>query len=204
MSSNRYDQFFDRQNQFGSGPVSDFGNVYKRGGIYYQSGRGAIGTVFSGILRLIKPFLIKTGKALGAEALRSSGQILGNLDKKPLKELLREQRDLSLKNLMTKAETGLRGMSFGQGLRARAINRPGSSTESLSFYSRPVRKRTRSRSVSTRRKKATVKSKRRTRSQSRRRVIKKKKPVKKTIKKVKRKSTQSKLKSDFLSKYLPK
>lgn len=202
MGLNRYDQFFDSTKQFGYGPVADFGNVYKRGGIYYQSGRGSFGTVFSGILRLIKPFLIKTGRALGEEALRSSGQILGNLNKKPLKELLREQRDLSLKNLVSRAETGLKAMSFGQGMRSRTINRPGSSMESLTFYPKPVQKR--SRSVSTRRKKSQVKRKRTTRSQSRRRVIKKKKPVKKVVRKIKRKSTNSKLKADFLSKYLPK
>lgn len=198
MSLNRYDQFFNSQNQYGSGPVSDFGNIYKRGGVYYQSGRG-INTLFTGILRLLKPILLKTGRALGEEAIRSSGQILNNLDKRPLRDLLREQKDLSIQNLMSKAETGLKGMTFGRGLKS-TINRPASSMESLTFYSRPARKRTRSRSVSTRRKSST---KKRTRSQSRRRTIKKKKVVKKAVRKVKTK-TASKLKADFLAKYLPK
>lgn len=77
---------------------------------FKQRGRG-LSSVFQGIFRFLSPYILSSTKAIGNEALRSGADLLQNLGKKPIKELIRDQRDISLKNLVDKAENKMREMT---------------------------------------------------------------------------------------------
>lgn len=94
-------------NQRGMNYASDrFSNVYQRP-VIWQSGRG-ISNVFTGLWRILTPFLSSTGKFLRNEGVRASGEILSKLGSQPLTELLQEQKQKTLTNALTKSEEKLR------------------------------------------------------------------------------------------------
>lgn len=185
MTRTRYDQFYN--SQIGSG-IADIGPVYKRGGQYYQSGRG-LSSIFSGLLKFIQPYLIKGAKEVGKEALRSSTNILSNLNNQPFKELLKKETSKSFKNLVDKAEEKINTMnSTGRGIKRRRRS-------SMSVSTKPKRRRRTTRS------KKTKPVKRRRKTGVKKRPIKKKSGGVKKRRVTKRKSIFTK--SDFLQKYLP-
>lgn len=184
MSRSRYDHFYNSQT--GSG-IADIGPIYRRGGQYYQSGRG-LSSIFSGLLKFIQPYLIKGAKEVGKEALRSSTNILSNLNNQPFGELLKKESSKSFQNLVDKAERKINTMnSTGKGIKRRRKS-------SISVSPKPKRRRR-----TTQRKN--------TKPVKKRKTIKKKRPLKrKTAGVRKRRVTKRKsifTKSDFLQKYLP-
>lgn len=179
MARSRYDQFYN--SKFGSG-LGDIGPVFKRN--YYQQGNG-LSSVFSGLLKLISPYLISGAKAVGKEALKGSANILSNLDSQPFSELVKGQAKKSFQNLMDKAEQKMN--SSGKGIKRR--RRVTSTVSPKAKRRRTVR----------RPKKIGL---RRSPQKKARKVIKRKGGIKK--RRVNRKSRKTLLsKSDFLAKYLP-
>lgn len=99
MDQDVYTQYFLGQDQLGDG-LSDIGSVYKRRK-YPQSGRG-IGSIFSGIMKSLKPILKSTAKVVGKQSFKTGKAVLKNLGKQTLKENLRNHGKLMLAALAQK------------------------------------------------------------------------------------------------------
>lgn len=108
----RYDRYF--LNQIGGAP--EIGPVYRRHA-FIQRGRG-LGNIFTNLIKFLRPYIYSGTKAVGQEVLRSGSEILGNLGTQPIQELLKSQRDKSVKNLALKAEHKLNKLnSSGRGIK---------------------------------------------------------------------------------------
>lgn len=80
--------------QMGNG-LSGIGTLYRRRR-YYQSGRG-IGSLFSGIMKSLRPIFKSTVKAVGKQSLKTGKNIFKSIGKQSFKDSLKEngQRMLS-------------------------------------------------------------------------------------------------------------
>lgn len=103
-----YDSYF-AHSQTG-GAIADIGRVYKAPHHHFQRGRG-IGSVLSGIMRFISPYLISGSKAVGKEVLRSGAEILSDYGTQPIGKSIKQQVKQSMKNLAAKTSSKLKGMS---------------------------------------------------------------------------------------------
>lgn len=108
MASKNYETFFLRNVQYG-GSNSKIGPVY-RNYPRFQKGKG-LSDVFSRVLRFISPYLISSSKAIGSEFARSGAEILENLGEKSIQDLIKDQKEKSLKNLAKKSGRALREIS---------------------------------------------------------------------------------------------
>lgn len=188
-----YETYFSRS-QTGRG-ISDIGTIY-RSNYHLQRGKG-LSDVFAGLYKFISPFILRGTKALGKEALRTGSEVLSNIGTHPIKNLLSEQRDKSLKNLTAKAGVGLKRMgaeiASGSGFRTKKAKIGVIHT----LKSVPIR----------RARKSICKSKTKKKTKKPKPVVKRHKPVKR-LKKPTRKVTkpkkrgQSAKKSDFLQRFL--
>lgn len=90
------------------GPILKGPLVYQRGyGVLCtprrrQYGRG-FGSIFNGLARFFKPLLVKGLKAVGREVLDAGGDILSNIDKEPIGNLVKTRTETALNNLKRKA-----------------------------------------------------------------------------------------------------
>lgn len=105
-----YDSYFSNTQVGGS--LADIGRVYRAPHNHLQRGRG-FGTILSGIMRFISPYLLSGSKAIGKEALRSGSEILSNIGTMPIGELLKQQGKKSVKNLAEKSSNKLKTFSEG-------------------------------------------------------------------------------------------
>src|SRR5690349_20408018 len=115
-----YERYFNRgYTQHGSG-IGEIGHLYKSSS-HIQRGRG-LSNVFSGILRFLSPYLIKSGKAIGEEALRSGTEIVVNLGTDSLGNLFKKQGVKSAANLSEKVGNELKRVGSqmnGEGIKRR-------------------------------------------------------------------------------------
>lgn len=107
------------------GPILKNPSVYQRGyGIYYmprrrQYGRG-FGSIFNGLARFFKPLLVRGLKTVGREVLDAGGDILSNIDKESVGNLVKSRTETALNNLKWKAKTKLEPlMQEGEGRKRR-------------------------------------------------------------------------------------
>lgn len=115
----RYEQYLLQQSQTG-GSLGDLGQIY-RGNSWgaYQRGRG-LGDYFTSFYRLVRPYLASGLKAVTTEMARGGAEVLGNLGTRPIGDLLRQQRDIGLQNLASKASNKLNQLSsLGRGVKRR-------------------------------------------------------------------------------------
>lgn len=82
----------------------------------HQYGRG-FGSVFSGLARFFKPLLVKGLKAVGREVLNAGSDVLTNVDKEPLNNLIKTRSEAAFKNLKRKAVENLEPLMKGKGKR---------------------------------------------------------------------------------------
>lgn len=100
------------------GNISELGPYYQG---HYQIGTG-LGNLFRGLLRYLQPLLLSGSKAIGSEIVRSANEMVGELGKKPLKELLKQHSTRGMQNLVTKAERKINSSLEGRGIkRARSV-----------------------------------------------------------------------------------
>lgn len=92
------------------GPILKNPILYQRGYGNYpllllyknQRGRG-VGSIFSGLIRYLKPLVFKGLKSVAAEALHSGSDILENMNGTPIKEVVKNRSKQALQNLKRKA-----------------------------------------------------------------------------------------------------
>lgn len=99
------------------GPILRQGAVYQRGyGCYPRPyyGRG-FGSVFRGVLRFFQPLLVKGLKTVGNEVLKAGSDILMDIDKKPVKELVKTRGATAYENLKRKAINKFEPLVKGEG-----------------------------------------------------------------------------------------
>lgn len=104
------DRNINRQFYYQIGGASGIGPIYRRGK-HVQVGRG-LGGALQSIWRFLSPYLASSLKSISGEAVRSGAEILSNLESAPLKTLLAEQRDKSIRNLSK--QVGKKLMSLNQ------------------------------------------------------------------------------------------
>lgn len=135
--NSHYTNYFLRQQQQHGGGIGDIGQLYSSPYIL-QRGSGGVGSFFSGVWKYLSPLVSSGVSALSNEALKSGSAILGQVGQKPLKEVLKEQGKIAMKNLATRAADKLkRKMQGGEGRRKKNIKRPKQSNAS---HSRSKRK----------------------------------------------------------------
>lgn len=178
------------------GASSNFGPIYRRGR-HIQVGRG-LGSTLQSVWRFLAPYLTSSLKSIGAEAARSGAEILSNLDNAPIKDLLIQQRDKSIKNLANKAGEKLMSLNqSGKGLLP--YKRVRSDSDSFS----PVRKRRRRTTRSKSRKVIKRKTKKRKSAKKKRKPAKRKAVKRKPAKKRKKRTKKVKFnRNSFLDKFL--
>lgn len=120
--------------QVGKGQA-DIGHLYHgRGPHSIQRGRG-VGSFFANVLRYIRPAFKSGLSAVADQALRSTASIANeyndNAGNKPVKQILKEQGKIALKNLasrgLNKLQTKLQSGSGGGGIRRKSKGRRGQS-----------------------------------------------------------------------------
>lgn len=150
---NRYDQLFNSRTQQRGGNV---GPLYKIR-LHRQGGQG-FSQAFRSLWSLIQPFLLSSGKVLSKQALESGSEILGNLGKRPIKELLKEQGKKTAQSLFDHAEDKLKLMRQQRGSGHKRRRRQLSTVIKGLTAARVTRKRAkRSRKTTKRRSKKPVK-----------------------------------------------
>lgn len=85
--------------QLGNG-MSGIGSVYRRP--RYQSGRG-IGSLFSGIVRSLKPLMKSTAKAIGKQTLKTGKRMVRSIGKQSFKDSFKENGKRMLQALADKS-----------------------------------------------------------------------------------------------------
>lgn len=122
--SQHYVNYFLSQQQGGS--MSDIGQLYKskrinqRGfGFGYspmliQNGYG-IGNFLYGLYRMLNPLIISGMNAIKSEAFNTGKNILGDIGKKSLKNIITEHGTQAIQNLKLKAENKVNNMQ-GKGV----------------------------------------------------------------------------------------
>ena len=114
--SNHYVDYYTRQAGGGVGPVFV--------GSPYQRGHG-IGNFLSSLFRTVFPLFKSGAKAVGKEALNAGfGVLRDQINRKPLKQSLKDRMRAAGDNLMTKAETKIDTMS-GSGYKRKRSGRVG-------------------------------------------------------------------------------
>lgn len=113
-----YTQYYLRQS--GSG-LSDIGAIY-RSPVFEQRGRGGIGSFFSGLIKHLRPLVSSGLTALKDQTIKTSANILSDIGRKPLKEILKEQGKSAIENLTNRGLAKIRKMQKG-GRRKRNIKR---------------------------------------------------------------------------------
>lgn len=105
------------------GPILKNSLIYQRGYSYnyiprrrVQYGRG-FGSVFAGLARFFKPLLVKGLKAVGREVLDAGSDILTNIDKEPVNNLIKTRSETAYNNLKRKAIAKLDPLMKGEGKR---------------------------------------------------------------------------------------
>lgn len=118
--NSHYINYYLRQH---GGGIGDIGPLYHSPYIL-QRGSGGIGSFFSGLWRNLSPMLSSGVSALSNEAVKSGVAVLDQVGKKPLKEVLKEQGKIAMKNLASRAADKLkRKMQGGEGQRKKYIKR---------------------------------------------------------------------------------
>lgn len=112
---NQYERYLLNQVGSGIGP-------YYRSSLQVQRGRG-LGSVFSNLYRVLKPWIVSGSRALGQEVLRSGKEVIQNIDSdKPINLLLKEQGIKSLRNLTEKAANAMSGRGININLKRKIAN----------------------------------------------------------------------------------
>lgn len=107
-----YTQYYLTQSGRG---ISDIGNIYKSPG-FYQTGRGGIGSFFSGLFRNLKPLVSSGFSALKEQSIKTGKDILSEIGQKPFKQILKEQGKVAATELTQRGIAKLkRKMQKGQG-----------------------------------------------------------------------------------------
>lgn len=101
---NRYLNYYKAQV---GGGVADFGPIFHARS---QRGRG-LGSIFSGLLRYLKPVFFSGLNAIKNEAIRTGSDILQNLGTAPLSKLIRDKGLEGVQNLTDKAMNKIKQMS---------------------------------------------------------------------------------------------
>lgn len=118
--NSHYINYYLRQH---GGGIGDIGPLY-RSPFILQRGSGGVGSFFSGLWRHLSPLLVSGASALSNEAVNSGAAILGQVGSKPLKDVLKDQGKIAMKNLATRAADKLkRKMQGGEGRRKKYIKR---------------------------------------------------------------------------------
>jgi hypothetical protein len=181
----RYEAFFSRDlSQKGGGYTPNYGHFFNSPP-QYQRGKG-LGGIFSKVIKFLAPYLLDIGKTVGSELQNSAGEIISNIGKRPMSEMLSEQTNRALKSLAAKGAERLQNFSQrGSRPRKYLLN-------DFSLEKTPLIRKTLSKSKAIKRK-----PKKRKVVKSKRKVNKRKKKVNKTRKKraPSKKSTKKKSKN---------
>lgn len=120
------------------------------------------------MLRYLQPLLLSGSKAIGAEIVHSANEMIGELGKKPLRELLKQQSKRGMQNLVTKA-----GKKINSSLEGRGIKRQRSVEDNFSQIvkrlkststSKGLSKKTPAATINNKKKKALVSAKKKKKS----------------------------------------
>lgn len=91
-----------------------------------QRGRG-LSDAFGSLFKFLSPYLVRSGRALGNEALRSGSEILAQLGTKPLGDILKKQVLSSAQRLSERANRSLKRTmgQTGEGINRKRRRRTG-------------------------------------------------------------------------------
>lgn len=116
-----YTNYYLRQQGTG---ISDIGPLYQSPR-FLQSGRGGVGSFFSGVWKYLRPLVSSGVNALSSQAVKTGASILDQVGKKPLKEVFKEQGKAAMRELAIRGADKLkRKMQGGEGKRRKYIKRP--------------------------------------------------------------------------------
>jgi hypothetical protein len=174
----RYESFFTRELNQKGGASSDLGHVFTSP-IRFQRGKG-LGDVFSKVIKFVAPYLLEFGKSLGSEFTTSASEIASNIGKKPIGELLSDEKNRALKSLAMKGSERMR--EFAQrGSGKRYLLNGVNTSEKMPLLRKPLKR------IKAKRKKV-------------KRTVKKRKPSKKKKKSKKKRVKKTKSKKNILKK----
>lgn len=115
-----YTNYYLRQQGTG---ISDIGPLYQAPR-FSQSGRGGVGSFFSGIWKYLRPLVSSGVNALSSQAVKTGASILDQVGQKPLKEVFKKQGKVAMRELAIRgADKIKRKMQGGEGRRRKYIKR---------------------------------------------------------------------------------
>lgn len=105
VNHEHYESFFENQIGYGLSDVGPYMRINRR----TQRG-GSVGSVLKSLWSMLSPYLVSSGKAIGAEALRGGSEVLSKLGTDSVANLVKHQQKKSFENLTSKAEDRLKRM----------------------------------------------------------------------------------------------